>query len=126
MRHLVYLGQTNAAVAQYHHCERVLTREPGVESILETQRLYQQVLKEDAGVASKESRQLRQINSSARPGCTFEAFLIRTGCCRGQSNAQFGADWPGWRFGAGRRCGGTGGADARHAPAAETTIGKCN
>ncbi len=95
MRHLVHLGQTDAAVAQYHHCERVLVRELGVESILETQRLYQQVLKEDARAASKESRQLRQINSSTRPGCTFDAFLIRTGCCGGPSTGQVGVSGPG-------------------------------
>ena len=49
MSHLVRLGQTDAAVAQYHQCERVLARELDVEPMSETLCLYRRILEEDAG-----------------------------------------------------------------------------
>ncbi len=48
MSHLVRLGQTDAAIAQYHGCERILARELDVEPMSETQRLYQRILEQDA------------------------------------------------------------------------------
>ncbi len=48
MSHLVRLGHTDAAVAQYHLCERVLARELEVEPMSETRRLYRRILEEDA------------------------------------------------------------------------------
>lgn len=37
------------ALAQYRHCEQVLAREFGTQPLRETQRLYQQILKEGDG-----------------------------------------------------------------------------
>ncbi len=44
MEHLVRLGRADWAVAQFHHCQRVLAQELGVEPMPETQRLYRQIL----------------------------------------------------------------------------------
>ncbi len=44
MEHLVHLGRADWAVAQFHHCQRVLAQELGVEPMPETQRLYWQIL----------------------------------------------------------------------------------
>jgi DNA-binding SARP family transcriptional activator len=49
MSYLVRLGHTDAAVAQYHQCERVLASELDVEPLSETRRLYRRILDEDAG-----------------------------------------------------------------------------
>ncbi len=46
MEHLVRLGRADWAVAQFHHCQRVLAQEMGVEPMPETQRLYRQILEE--------------------------------------------------------------------------------
>ncbi len=51
MSHLVRLGQTDAAVAQYHQCERVLAREFDVEPMSETRSLYRRILEEDGGAS---------------------------------------------------------------------------
>lgn len=48
MSHLVRLGRTDAAIAQYHQCERVLARELQVEPMPVTQRLYRQILEQEA------------------------------------------------------------------------------
>ncbi|MCK5090568.1 MAG: bacterial transcriptional activator domain-containing protein [Hyphomicrobiaceae bacterium] len=48
MQHLVRLGRASRAVAQFHHCERVLAQELGVEPMRETRRLYQQIVDEEA------------------------------------------------------------------------------
>jgi PAS domain S-box-containing protein len=48
MSHLVRLGQTDAAVAQYRQCERVLARELDVEPMSETRHLYRRILEQDA------------------------------------------------------------------------------
>jgi DNA-binding SARP family transcriptional activator len=44
MSHLVRLGHTDAAIAQYLQCERILHHELDVEPMPETQRLYRQIL----------------------------------------------------------------------------------
>ncbi len=54
MTHLLRLGHTDSAVAQYHHCERLLARELGVEPMPETQRLYQRILERGAEPAAGE------------------------------------------------------------------------
>jgi PAS domain S-box-containing protein len=51
MSHLVSLGNPDAAVAQYHQCERVLARELEVAPMSETRHLYQRILEEDPGAA---------------------------------------------------------------------------
>ncbi len=51
MSHLVRLGQTDAAVAQYHQCERILARELAVEPMPETRSLYRRILDEDGGAS---------------------------------------------------------------------------
>ncbi len=48
LSHLVRLGHADAAVAQYHQCERVLARELDVEPMSETRRLYRRILEQDA------------------------------------------------------------------------------
>jgi PAS domain S-box-containing protein len=48
MQHLVRLGRAERAVAQFHHCKRVLAQELGVEPMPETHRLCQQILEEEA------------------------------------------------------------------------------
>ncbi len=45
MGYLVKYGHPDLALAQYRHCQQVLTRELGAEPLPETQRLYQQILK---------------------------------------------------------------------------------
>ena len=49
MRYLVHPGHADSGVAQYHHCERVLAQELGVEPMPETQRLYRHILERAAG-----------------------------------------------------------------------------
>ena len=44
MAHLARLGHFDSAVAQYHHCARILAEELDVEPMPETRRLYQQIL----------------------------------------------------------------------------------
>lgn len=46
MEYLVKCGRPDLALAQYRHCRQVLTREFGAQPLPETQRLYQQILKE--------------------------------------------------------------------------------
>ncbi len=47
MQHLVRLGRSSRAVAQFHQCECVLAQELGVEPMRETRRLYQQIVDEE-------------------------------------------------------------------------------
>lgn len=44
MAHLARLGHFDSAVAQYHHCARILAEELDVEPMPETRRLYEQIL----------------------------------------------------------------------------------
>jgi PAS domain S-box-containing protein len=45
MEYLVKYGRPDLALVQYRHCQQVLAREFDAEPLLETQRLYQQILK---------------------------------------------------------------------------------
>jgi len=47
MQHLIRLGRSSRAVAQFHQCECVLAQELGVEPMRETRRLYQQIVDEE-------------------------------------------------------------------------------
>jgi DNA-binding SARP family transcriptional activator len=49
MEYLVKYGRPDLALAQYRHCQQVLAREFGTQPLPETQRLYQQILKEGDG-----------------------------------------------------------------------------
>ncbi len=51
MTHLVRLGHIDSAIAQYHHCARILVKELDVEPMPETRRLYEQILAGEAGAA---------------------------------------------------------------------------
>ncbi len=51
MTHLVRLGHFDSAVAQYHHCARILGEELDVEPMPETRRLYEQILAGEAQAA---------------------------------------------------------------------------
>jgi len=64
MRHLIHLGHTDSAVAQYHHCESILAREFGVEPMPETQRLYRQILEREAGAAAEKLPVVSPIKAS--------------------------------------------------------------
>ena len=44
MTYLVHIGHTDSAVVQYRHCQRILADEIGVEPMLETQRLFRQII----------------------------------------------------------------------------------
>jgi PAS domain S-box-containing protein len=44
MEHLVSLGRTDWAVAQFHRCQRILAQELDVEPMPETQRVYRQIV----------------------------------------------------------------------------------
>lgn len=44
MEYLVRLGRADWAIAQYHHCRRLLADELDVEPMPDTQRLYQQII----------------------------------------------------------------------------------
>ncbi len=44
MEYLVKLGRADWAIAQYHHCQRILADELDVEPMPDTQRLYQQII----------------------------------------------------------------------------------
>jgi DNA-binding SARP family transcriptional activator len=44
MTHLVRLGHIDSAIAQYHHCARILAEELDVEPMPETRHLYEQIL----------------------------------------------------------------------------------
>ncbi len=46
MEYLVKFGRPELALAQYRHCQQVLAREFGAEPLPQTQRLYQQILKQ--------------------------------------------------------------------------------
>ncbi|MHA1524845.1 MAG: BTAD domain-containing putative transcriptional regulator [Alphaproteobacteria bacterium] len=48
MTHLVRLGQSDSAVAQYYHCARILAEELDVEPMPETRRLYEKILAGEA------------------------------------------------------------------------------
>jgi PAS domain S-box-containing protein len=51
MTHLVRLGHFDSAVAQYHHCARILAAELDVEPMPETRRLYERILAGEARAA---------------------------------------------------------------------------
>lgn len=51
MTHLVRIGHFDSAVAQYHHCARILAEELDVEPMPETRRLYEQILAGEARAA---------------------------------------------------------------------------
>lgn len=51
MKFLVRLGNNDAALAQYRHCQRVLADELGVDPMPTTQRLYRQIVAGDATAA---------------------------------------------------------------------------
>lgn len=55
MTYLSRLGNTDAAVAQYRRCQRLLARELGVEPMIETQRLYRQILAGEERAVSGEA-----------------------------------------------------------------------
>ena len=44
MGHLARLGHFDSAIAQYHHCARILAEELDVEPMPETRRLYERIL----------------------------------------------------------------------------------
>ncbi len=48
MTHLARLGHYDSAVAQYHHCARILAEELDVEPMPETRRLYERILAGEA------------------------------------------------------------------------------
>jgi DNA-binding SARP family transcriptional activator len=55
MKYLVKYGRPDLALAQYRHCRWVMAREFDTEPLLETQRLYQHILKgEDSGRTSEQ------------------------------------------------------------------------
>ena len=47
MEYLVKYGRPELALAQYRHCQQILVREFGAQPLPKTQRLYQQILKEE-------------------------------------------------------------------------------
>ncbi len=51
MAHLARLGHFDSAMAQYHHCARILAEELDVEPMPETRRLYEQILTGEARAA---------------------------------------------------------------------------
>ncbi len=51
MTHLVRLGHFDSAVAQYHHCARILAEELDVEPMPETRLLYERILAGEASAA---------------------------------------------------------------------------
>jgi DNA-binding SARP family transcriptional activator len=58
MEYLVRLGRTDAAVAQYRHCQRVLEHELGVEPMPETRRLYRQIIAGEAGAPTEKTSRI--------------------------------------------------------------------
>jgi DNA-binding SARP family transcriptional activator len=66
MRYLIHLGHADSAVAQYHHCERVLAQELGVEPMPETQSLYRQILERAAGERVEKLPDVAAINAPMR------------------------------------------------------------
>jgi PAS domain S-box-containing protein len=58
MEYLIRDGHTDAAVAQYHHCQRVLDRELGVEPMAETHRLYQKIIAGEAEATLKKASRI--------------------------------------------------------------------
>ncbi len=55
MTHLIRLGHLDSALAQYHHCARILAEELDVEPMSETRRLYEKILAGEARAAIKMS-----------------------------------------------------------------------
>ncbi len=55
MTHLVRLGHFDSAVAQYHHCARIMSEELDVEPMPETRRLYEKILTGEAQDAIKKN-----------------------------------------------------------------------
>jgi PAS domain S-box-containing protein len=53
MTYLAHLGHSDSAVAQYHHCARILAEELDVEPMPETTRLYEKILAGEATVESE-------------------------------------------------------------------------
>ncbi|MDK1022167.1 MAG: BTAD domain-containing putative transcriptional regulator [Candidatus Hydrogenedentes bacterium] len=53
MAYLAHLGHYDSAVAQYHHCARILAEELDVEPMPETRRLYEQILAGEARTATE-------------------------------------------------------------------------
>ncbi len=53
MEYLVQLGRADWAIAQYHHCRRLLADELDVEPMPETQRLYRQIIERSGGPPGK-------------------------------------------------------------------------
>lgn len=51
MTHLARLGHIDSAVAQYHHCARILAEELDVQPMPETRRLYERILAGEARAA---------------------------------------------------------------------------
>ena len=51
MTYLVHIGHMDSAVAQYRHCQRILADEIGVEPMLETQRLFRQIIAQEPKAA---------------------------------------------------------------------------
>jgi DNA-binding SARP family transcriptional activator len=51
MAYLVRLGHIDSAIAQYHHCVRILAEELDVEPMPETRRLHEKILAGEAGAA---------------------------------------------------------------------------
>jgi two-component SAPR family response regulator len=57
MEHLIRLGHTDSALAQYRHCRRVLADELAVEPMPETQLLYRQIIAGEASAPVARSAQ---------------------------------------------------------------------
>ncbi len=55
MTHLVRLGRFDSAVAQYHHCARILAEELDVEPMPETRHLYEQILVGEESTATEKN-----------------------------------------------------------------------
>ncbi len=81
MAHLAYLGHSDSAVAQYHHCVRILAEELDVEPMPETTHLYEQILAGETTAQSKIDgrRETGRVRSPRRPSETPDSSLISVG-----------------------------------------------
>jgi PAS domain S-box-containing protein len=71
MEYLARLGHTDAVVAQYRQCQRVLARELGVEPMPETRSLYRKILAGEERAASGKAEPSDKLESSSQAdiGC---------------------------------------------------------
>lgn len=56
MGYLIALGRPNQAIAQYHHCERLLEAELGVEPIAATKAIFEKITNPSANTPGRPSR----------------------------------------------------------------------